>query len=107
MPRKKIPTDVTTLHAGTVPEARMAAILNCSVAFLRKDRARPNPRVPYIQLGRLVRYHPPSAVAALEVNAIGGRPDWMEPTPPAAPNPKRRTRTRPQVAAKGDAAEVA
>ena len=54
-------------------ERQAAKYLNCSVEFLQVDRARAK-RIPFIKLGRAVRYDPLDVRAYAESRKVRGSP---------------------------------
>ena len=63
-------------------EAEAADFLRLSVHTLRLDR-RTTRRIPFVKVGRAVRYRPESLRAMLEANEVGG---------PTSKKPSRRGR---------------
>ncbi len=43
--------------AVLLTEHQKAAELQLSLSFLRKDRLRENPKIPFVKIGGAVRYH--------------------------------------------------
>lgn len=58
-------------------EGETARVLNISVASLQRDRHvySNNPQVPYIKIGRSVRYDPAVIKKLIELNSVGKLPE--------------------------------
>jgi len=64
VPKGQRPTEARLNEDRLVPDIELAPMMGVSVGYLRKDRITDR-KIPYIQLGALVRYHPPTVRAAL------------------------------------------
>ena len=61
----------TAQYPNLLDEKQAAAILHCSVAFLRRNR-RLGLEPAYCRLGRLVRYRPEDLAAFVSGRLVGG-----------------------------------
>jgi len=59
-------TNVKPRNAVLLTERQKAQELQCSVSFLRKDRMRDTPVVPYEKIGNMIRYYPTAADMRLD-----------------------------------------
>jgi len=57
-----------------IDEVAAAFCLSCSIATLQRDRHINigNPRIPYIKLGRMVRYEPSIIIELISQHRVGG-----------------------------------
>ena len=62
MKPSKYATTKPPADACYMTERQKAAELQCSVSYLRKDRMRDEPTVPFLKIGKLVRYLPEKGV---------------------------------------------
>lgn len=65
-------------------EKEVARFLGVSVEFLQSDRAHMR-RIPFIKIGRAVRYDPADVIRFKELCRVGpnsGRPDYSTPADP-------------------------
>jgi hypothetical protein len=54
-------------------EKQVASLLGLSIQTLRNDRSNPSlRRIPYVKLGKSVRYRPEDVAAYIERNRIAG-----------------------------------
>jgi hypothetical protein len=51
---------------GLLTERDLAKTIKVSMEFLQADRSRPTPRIPFIKIGRAVRYAPADVLAYIE-----------------------------------------
>lgn len=72
--KEKLPAGVTSPHQ-LVDTRKMSQILGVSTSWLNHDRTNPDrpALVPFLKLGRAVKYHPATAIAAL--HPVGGASD--------------------------------